>query len=786
MKIIKYFTTVFLAGLSSLVSAQTLTQTIRGVVIDQISQSPLIGANVIVLNSNPLLGGATDVNGVFVIPKVSVGMQNLRITFMGYKELILPNVNVTSGKEVVLNITLEENVVMGKEVVITDEVRKDRPLNEFTTVSGRTFSVEETQKYAAAVNDPARMSTAFAGVVATDDGNNNISIRGNSPAGLLWRMEGVEIPNPNHFSSEGTSGGGISILSAQLLTNSDFLTGAFAPEYGNAISGVFDMKLRKGNNRRTERTLQAGFLGTDLAIEGPFKTNYDGSYLVNYRYSTLSLLNKLGVSVGDATTNFQDLSYNVFLPTRASGTFSFWGFVGLSNQVSTAKKDSSKWETDFDRYSWEFKSNTGASGVSHFVQLDKNTFLKNTFSIAVTAKEQSQLKLDHEYNEVSQGFQRYDQNKYSLNSILTKKIDSRNSVKAGIIVSAIFYDFRFSYMNETKTAVETRIDQNGTAYTLQSFAQWNFHATEKLTFNSGVHFLYFPLNKSHSIEPRISAKYEPDDRQSFSIGYGLHGQIQPMGVYFAQKLDDHGSVTQPNRNIGLTKAHHLVVGYDRSFTSYFHVKLEAYYQSLFNVPVSTSHEGTFSILNNEYDFVTESLTGTGKGENKGLELTVEQYLHNDFYFLLSSSIYDSKYKASNGNWYNTRFNGNYSFSLTGGKEFKTGEKFGKRIVGINVKSIYSGGLRNTPIDYAASLAAGDTKYVESKAFSLRAKEYFRTDVKFSVKRNRKKSTITWSLDFQNITNQKNEFGEYFDPLTAKTKTSYQAPLIPVLAYKIDF
>lgn len=387
MKIIKYFTTVFLAGLSSLVSAQPLTQTIRGVVIDQISQSPLIGANVIVLNSNPLLGGATDVNGVFVIPKVSVGMQNLRITFMGYKELILPNVNVTSGKEVVLNITLEENVVMGKEVVITDEVRKDRPLNEFTTVSGRTFSVEETQKYAAAVNDPARMSTAFAGVVATDDGNNNISIRGNSPAGLLWRMEGVEIPNPNHFSSEGTSGGGISILSAQLLTNSDFLTGAFAPEYGNAISGVFDMKLRKGNNRRTERTLQAGFLGTDLAIEGPFKTNYDGSYLVNYRYSTLSLLNKLGVSVGDATTNFQDLSYNVFLPTRASGTFSFWGFVGLSNQVSTAKKDSSKWETDFDRYSWEFKSNTGASGVSHFVQLDKNTFLKNTFSIAVTAKE---------------------------------------------------------------------------------------------------------------------------------------------------------------------------------------------------------------------------------------------------------------------------------------------------------------------------------------------------------------------------------------------------------------
>jgi len=124
-----------------------------------------------------------------------------------------------------------------------------------SAVSARAFTVEETQKYPAAINDPLRMATNFAGVASLDDGMNQIVIRGNSPTGLLWRMEGIDIPNPNHFAAKGSSGGGISILSSQLLSNSDFITGAFAADYGNALSGVFDLNLRKGNNEKRETTL---------------------------------------------------------------------------------------------------------------------------------------------------------------------------------------------------------------------------------------------------------------------------------------------------------------------------------------------------------------------------------------------------------------------------------------------------------------------------------------------------------------------------------------------------
>jgi hypothetical protein len=768
------------------VNAQALTQTIRGVVVDQITQSTLPGANVILLNSTPLNGTATDIEGNFRLDKVPVGMQTLKITYLGYKEFLLPNINVTSGKEVVLSISLEENIVMGKEVVIKAEVQKDRPLNEFTTVSGRTFSVEETQKYAAAVNDPARMSTAFAGVISTDDGNNNIAVRGNAPNGLQWRMEGVEIPNPNHFSSEGTSGGGISILSSQLLTNSDFLTGAFAPEYGNALSGVFDMKLRKGNNQKTEYTLQAGLLGTDLAVEGPFKNDYNGSYLVNYRYSTLSMIGALGVAIGDAVTTFQDLSFNVFLPTKKSGNFSVWGFGGISSQHADAKKDSSTWESNYDRYNWKYNSNTAAAGLSHFIMLDDKMYLKTTLSFSGTQRNNYEEKLNTEYAPVPQGKEANDQNKIALNTILTRKINAKNSMKVGIITTLNYYSFEQSYMNESKTMIETNILQKGNVLTLQSFVQWNYHPIEKLSVTGGVHALSLFENKTYSIEPRAALKYDLDTKQSLSFGYGLHGQIQPLGVYFVQINNPDGSLSKPNHNLEMTKAQHFVLGYDCSINQYLHVKLEGYYQSIFNVPVNAEPGNTFSMLNNEYGFVTDPLVNKGKGINKGLELTLEQYLHHDLYFLLSSSLYDSKYKSASGEWFNTRFNGQFSSSLTGGKEFHTGSKFKNRTIGINIKTIYSGGLRYTPIDYQASVVAGETKYNESEAFSLKAKDYFRTDLKVSVKRNRKNSTITWSLDIQNATNNKNVFGEYFDPLTSKTKVSYQAPLIPILAYKIDF
>jgi hypothetical protein len=759
---------------------------VRGTVSDKISQQLLPGAAVVVVNSNPFIGTTTDENGNFKLSGVPVGKQTLKITFMGYKEITMQNLSVNAGKELVLNIGLEEEISQMEEVTVSAKVQKNKPLNDMSVVSSRTFSVEESQKFAAAVNDPARMATSFAGVVQGMDGNNTISIRGNSPNGLLWRMEGVEIPNPNHFSSVGSSGGGISILSAQLLSNSDFSTGAFAAEYGNALSGVFDLKLRKGNNQKREYTFQAGFLGIDASMEGPFKKGYDGSYLINYRYSTLSLLSKMGVSIGDAATIFQDVSMNIYLPTKKLGNFSLFGFGGLSSQSSTAYKDSLKWKEDeFYRYNTNFYSNTGALGLTNTKLFKNQSYLKTALVFSGTQNGYYEDKLNLNYEGVKQYEEKYLQNKLTLSSVYTQKLNAKNNIRTGFILNELGYNLLKKDISDTNVLVE-KMNISGSTQTAQAFFQWNHKFNNGFTTNAGLHYMQLLLNNSQSVEPRASVRYELSPKHSVSLGYGLHSQLQPIGIYFVRSYADDGTYATPNKKLQLSKAHHFVAGYDWNMNSFTHLKTEVYYQHLFNVPISNDPTSTYSILNAVDGYGQQVLVNKGLGKNYGLELTLEQYMHNNMYYLLSVSLYESKYKAPNGDWYDTYFNTNYASSFTMGKEWTLSEKRKRRIIGCNIKSLFVGGLRYTPIDLPASIAAGDVKYKEKETFTKQNPAYYRLDIRVSCKRNFNKITTTLALDIQNTTNHQNVGGQYFDNKTGEVKYWYQAGLIPILSYRVEF
>lgn len=764
------------------VTGQDLTQTVRGTVTDKITGFPLPGATVIIPGTSPIIGTTTDADGLFRLNQVPVGKHIIRVSFLGYNEFVLPSLSVNSGKEVVLQIQLEESVIMGKEVVIEATDDRNKPLNEMAVVSARTFTVEETQKYAAAVNDPSRMATSFSGIVSTDDGNNQISIRGNAPNGLLWRMEGIEIPNPNHFANVGTTGGGISILSLQLMGNSDFYTGAFASEYGNALSGVFDIKLRKGNNEKSEYTFQAGVLGIDAAAEGPFSKKYKGSYLINYRYSTLSLLEKSGILPLSSVTNFQDLSFNISLPAGKAGSFSIFGFGGLSNQFSKSKKDSAEWLIEWDKLNTNFYSNTAVAGLTHAILIGKKSNLKSAVAYSGTGNGYQEEILDQEYKPQLRYSEDYLQTRLTSTSTFTTKFNSRHSLRAGVIMNHIGFDLSQKYRDTPLEEFTTILDAKDQMITLQGFSQWQFKVTEKITLNAGVHSLSVLINNTNSIEPRTSIRYELNEKQNVSLAYGLHSQAQPTGIYF---VTPGNSTESPNKDLGLSRSHHLVAGYDRMLGKNLHVKTEAYYQSLFDIPVSSDTNSTLAIINNQYGFITDSLVNEGTGRNYGLELTLEKFLSQGYYFLLSGSLYQSEYRALDGVWRNTRFNGNYASSFTAGKEIKIGKEK-KRILGINLKVLYAGGLRHTPIDETASRAVGFGVYQEDKAFTLKNADYMRADLRFSLKRNRQKTTSIISLDIQNATNRKNVGGQYYDKDKKEVQTWYQAPLIPILSYRLEF
>ena len=765
--------------------AQPLTQTIRGTVVDQSLQTPLPGATVVVVGVTPLKGTSTDASGRFRLLQVPVGRQTLQISVVGYKNVTLPNISVDAGKELVLTIALEEAVGQLSEVTVKPTVEKDKPLNEMAAVSARTFSVEETQKFAAAVNDPARMVTAYAGVVGADDGNNSIVIRGNAPNGLLWRMEGVEIPNPNHFSDLGTAGGGISILSAQLLANSDFLTGAFPAEYGNALSGVFDLRLRRGNNAKREYTVQAGVLGIDVAAEGPIAKGYDGSFLVNYRYSTLGLLSKAGVNVGTGVNVFQDLSFNVYLPTRRAGAFTLFGFGGLSSSKVNATADSTKWVYDYDRESEDFRANTGAAGLTHTLPVGRRMLLKTVLLASGYGNRYRSAVLQpaDDYSASERNNEAYTTQKRILSSTLTYKINAQHTIRTGLIGTQLIYDLAQKSWEPELSRVLTRVRVNGQTSTVQAFGQWNYRLTEKLTINAGLHYLRLMLNGTASLEPRGSVQWAVAPNQSVSVGYGLHSQLQNPATYFVMPADS--VFTQPdlsNRNLGFTRSQHYVLAYDRRLTDHLRLKVETYYQRLFNIPVSARQRDAFAIINRFDGSTDRLLVNAGRGRNYGLELTLEQFLHNGLYFLLSSSLYNSEYRASDGIWRNTRWNGRHAQSLLAGKEWESGPN----VFGLNLKLSYYGGYRTTPIDVAASKRLGETTYIDSQAFTEQLPAYFRPDVRLSWKKNRPRSTRTLSLDLQNAVNHQNVYNRYFDPASGSVKTYYATGLIPVLSYRVVF
>ena len=765
-----------------LVSHAQFTQTIRGKVVDQTLQKPLSGATVLLDGIGKSV--ITQSDGSFRFHNVSVGSHQLHVTFIGFKDATLDNIVVNTGKEVVLAISLETDVEMQQEVIVKANSRKNKPINEMSVVSARAFTVEETQKYAAAVNDPLRMATSFAGVVSADDGNNHIVIRGNSPTGLLWRMEGIDIPNPNHYGTPGSSGGGISILSAQLLSNSDFITGAFAAEYGNALSGVFDLRLRKGNNEQKEYTLQAGLLGLNVAAEGPIAPFYKGSYLVNYRYSTLELLSKMGLDIVGGSTNFQDLSYNIYLPTNRLGEFTVFGFGGLSSQNLKPENDSSKWESEGDRYGETYKGNTGAAGITHNILIGNNTQLRSAVSLSYT-----EMSYDEQFAEISGSLLNTDRSNYKttkwlFSSTANRKFGVRHALRTGVVVNNIRFNFYQKSRENRNAPVEERINSSDNTQTVQAFAQWQYKPVNKLTLHAGFHYLNLLLNQSKAIEPRASLKFDLDKKNSLAVGYGLHSQVQSMGAYFAKSKTATGDWVYPNKELSFTKAHHFVLSYTHAFTNNLRFKTEIYYQDLFDVPVSIYDTSTFSTLNIPGDYIVEPLTNKGKGRNYGIGISLEKYISNNFYFQLNNSLYQSKYTALDGIERNTRYNGNFTSNFTAGKEIES--KDGRRTLGANIKMIYAGGFRYSPINLDRSKNEGYTIVNDDAAFSQQNPAYFRTDVRLSIKWNRKNLTSTLSLDIQNVSNRQNIYNQYYDPFKDKIVNSYQTGIIPVLNYKVEF
>ena len=765
-----------------------MTQTIRGSIIDSDSKSAVFGATIVVMGSDPIIGSTTDEKGQFRLERVPVGRQHLRVQSVGYINRDIPNVLVSTGKETVLEVQLKESITQMDEIVVNSMTIGNEPLNELAVVSGRSFTEEETRRYAASVGDPARLVTAYAGVVQGDDGTNEIIVRGNSSRGLLWKLEGVEIPSPNHFSSEGAATGGISMFSTQVIARSDFLTGAFPAEYGNAFSGVFDIHLRKGNNQKREYTLQAGFLGLDVAAEGPFANEGGSSYLFNYRYSTLGILTGLGLlddDASDETNNFQDLSFKMHFPTKKLGTFSVFGMGGLS----AFEEDRSDEFLDRETY------DMGVLGLTHEYRLNPSTYIKTVLSWSGT-----QLEDKFEYENVAPEVN-VDQAEFSKSFIrtgvtLNKKFSARHMLETGVIFSALSYDFQetnTNTLNEEPYKEVIRFRDNGSSGSWQGYGTYKFQINDKLSLIGGLHLLHFNFNSETSVEPRAGINWRFKENQALSVGFGTHSKIESLEYYLGRYVNPDGTSEQLNGDLEMTKARHYVLGYQRKLNIDWSLRLEAYYQDLFDVPVVEDTRGEDIPLHPAYASILFSsgytslpLVNRGTGKNYGFEMTLEKQFSNDYFLLLTGALYEAKYTGSDGVERDSRLNGNFNSTLLAGKEFRVGKNGGNNTIGINIRSSWSGNQRYAPVDIPASIEEGMEIRPLEDVYTKSYPNYYRLDLQLSYRKNKSNRTSEWRLDIQNVTNRENILYDYYLPAQNQVAYETQLGLIPVLSYRIQF
>lgn len=764
-------------------TAQTMTQTVKGTVTDRASQEELLGAMIILTGSDPITGTSTGLDGTFTLENVPVGRQNFECRMIGYESEFFTEILVSSGKEVILDINLKEDVTNLDEVVVTYQSDKRKAINEMASVSSRQFTVEETQRYAGGMNDPARLVSSFAGVATPSISSNGISVRGNSPSGLLWRIEGVEVPSPNHFADLNIAGAGLlTALSSQMMGNSDFMTGAFPAEYGNAASGVFDINLRDGNSTKREHTAQIGILGVDFATEGPYKKGSDASYLINYRYSTFALIAPLLPS--DAgVLKYQDLSFKTKIPTKTAGTFSLWGIGAYDSINMEDSLDTTNPGEEFAMQNSQTSMYMFASGLNHKINLNSRAFLSSSIAMSGNSLSFKEQKTDPNGVEFPRADAQKNHYKLTLQSSLTSYFGDKHYNRTGFYANNLGYDLDINHTSDDGTVPVNYIKEDGQAMLYQFYTQSQIDLSSKLSLNAGLHSQYFQLNEDLTIEPRISATYKVNPKNSISVAYGLHSRIEPLNYYFIK--DDFGNAN--NKSLKLMKANHLVLSFSTVLSNYLQLKIEPYYQKLNHVPVvPDSYISTLNIEDNL--FFNESLISGGTGRNYGIDITLDRHLHNGLYYQLTASLFDSKYTPTDGIERNTRFNKNFVLNAIIGMEWQVGRS-NNNTFSANFRLNYLGGNRAEAIDMESSVLDQSVVYGETNealSFSQKYKDIPIMSFTVSYRKNKPKYSSVWSLQVLNA-NLAEEFDyNNFNTQTQSIDQIYTSIMIPNLSYKIEF
>jgi len=792
-KTILYFLVLMFMPLS------VMAQTVKGTVTDAVTGETLIGAAVKVVEL-PGTGGVTNIDGEFNFSIPQSGRYTIETSYIGYEPSVLKEVLVAGAKEVVLDITLRENSSELAEVVVKPRVNKESTVNPTALAGGMMLSMEEASRYAGGYNDPARLVTAFAGVAGAGDGN-GISVHGNAPQFMKYRLEGVEIFTPNHFSGLYDAGYGmVSALNSNVITNSDFFVSTFNSSYNNALSGVFDVKMRSGNNSKFENGVQVGSVGIEWTSEGPISKKHNSSFIINYRFGFTTLAREMKIlDTNGSAYDFQDLSFKLNFPTKKIGTFSVFalGFIDKSWDTDLKIQDI---HTIYDASYTDGRLYNAAVGVSHKIYFDNKWTWRTTAAYNMQHNKvdmrYSGLEFDEDkkpiaFDGTSHPFSYLKQNedRAVFSTELSKQLNPRWLIQFGGEYSHRFFNLSYRTAEYVYDPVPDEPyyatkDNTGLA---SMFWSNLWKPTDNLSINFGVSGNYFLLSKDFSFEPRASVKWEPGKRHSISFGYGLHSMIEQLDAYFFRNED--GALA--NKDLGFSKAHHFLATYMYKFTDNLNLRFNAYYQYGFNVPVGINGS-TYCTVNRLFNYVEEPLVNKGNTRNYGADITLEHYMSKGFYGQLNFSLFKAEYRGLDKKWRNQLYDRGYMFKVLGGKEWMMGKRK-QNVFNVSAKYTLQGALRHTPIDVAAMQANVENGiidpnpiYKDEEAMTLKFDPISLIDLTVSYKINCKKVSHTIAFEGINILQNETPYAQHYDFGTRQIRDDKSGISLPNLFYRLDF
>ncbi len=766
-------------------SAQSGKYVFKGTVSDAETKLTIPGVNIVFYRKERPVGTITDLDGKYIFEKMPQDIDSVIFSFVGYDTYKTGPIDFSANNVQTMDISLKPSSIEIEGVEIKPYTRKDLPMDKRAFVSARSFTLAETNRYAGSYGDPARMAVNYAGVMPARDNRNDIIIRGNTPTGLQWRIDGMEIPNPNHFGASGTTGGPIIIINTNTLANSDFFTGAFPAEYGNALAGVFDLNMRPGDNAHHRHWVSIGWNGLEAGSEGPINKKNYSSYIIAYRYSFYSLITDL-LKI-NADPHYQDLSFKFNFPKTKIGAISVFGVGGLSHiDLYNSKYNQKTWMFDTHGEDISNHYNMGILGVNHAIKVGENSRLNTHIGITGNGVLNEIDTFSVNSPELFRwGLERAEVVKGIASTNLTGELTEKLEYSTGIKYHHFYCNFTDSQHLKDDYIIYTN-SQKEQFGLYQAYGDLSYSINKHLLSYGGIHFQYFDLNNSYAIEPRFGLKLKVEPDHLFSYGFGMHSQIQPEMFYFVRTSLSDGSIAYTNMDLGFTKSIHNIISYDYRFFEDYRIKAEAYLQYLYDIPVAINNPAYASInYGAEYYIKREdSLVNEGTGKNYGLEVTLEKFLSKNYYYLVTGSLYSSKYTGLDDIERNTAFNGRFAINVLGGYEFHAPRKQTTLLLSINLT--YAGGKPYVPYDVDETVQQGETIYNWDRAYDVYRPQFKRLSFRIGFRRNKPKYRMESAIDLQYRTGYTNVYIDRIDVTTGKIHNYNKMGFYPMGNLRYEF